>query len=485
MDTDDYDEVTLRSLEFVQPKGFGVIYLYTFDDGDMYVGQTTRRLSVRHKYHLKGHIRVDDKLRTHNYTLSILNVVPVEELNDAEIYYIRELNTFEDGLNNTTGGDNFSMSEETRQLISVQKKEYYKNHPEAVEEFNERIRKFWEDPARHEWFINLQNEFWANEENRNKQSEITTNYFANHPEDRKRVSEFFKVFYSDPHNIELMTKRSTDLWKDEEYRRKTLAAQQKYRDEHPEWAENHSRKLKELYRNNPELRKKMSEMQKNLWADDEYRKRMSEARKRIWDTNPSLKKRRSALTKEQMSESSMREKVSNSLKEYHKNHPEAGNVCSARLKKFYQDNPQAREKLSVNSKKNWQDPQFREKLTESRREYWSKDESKQRMSEIKKQYFEEHPEASAAHSKKMKDYYDKHPEKRLEASAKSKEVHKNNPHIRYAKSRKIRNVDTGEVFLSIADAARSCGCNYGTNINKCLKGLRHTAFGYHWEYADE
>ena len=47
MDPDDYDDVTLESLNYVQPKGYGVIYLYTFDEGELYVGQTTRTLNHR------------------------------------------------------------------------------------------------------------------------------------------------------------------------------------------------------------------------------------------------------------------------------------------------------------------------------------------------------------------------------------------------------------------------------------------------------
>ena len=85
----------------------------------------------------------------------------------------------------------------------------------------------------------------------------------------------------------------------------------------------------------------------------------------------------------------------------------------------------------------------------------------------------------------MIEFYDNHPEKRAEASERSKQAYENNPNLRYVRSRKIRNVDTGEIFLSIMDAARSCGANYGNNIGKCLRGQRPTAFGYHWEYVDE
>ena len=314
MDPDDYDDVTLESLNYVQPKGYGVIYLYTFDDGELYVGQTTRTLNHRHKQHLKGHIRVDYKMRSHDYSLSILAVVPKEELNDAEIHFIKELNTFEDGLNNTTGGNNFVMSEEIRQLMSEQKTAYLDEHPEAIEAFNERMRKFWEDPARHEWFSQLQKEFWSNEENRIRQSKTTSNYFATHPEDRERVSEFFKLFYSDPKNLDDMSRRSLELWNDQEYRKKTLEAQRKYREEHPELPKLYSERVKDYYRRNPDARKNLSEKQKKRWNDPEYKKKMSEVSRKRFEEDPSQRARMSERMTEHFSDLSEREKVSEKLK---------------------------------------------------------------------------------------------------------------------------------------------------------------------------
>lgn len=48
MEPDDYDQITRDSLGYVQPKGFGLIYLYTFEDGSLYVGQTKRTMLKRH-----------------------------------------------------------------------------------------------------------------------------------------------------------------------------------------------------------------------------------------------------------------------------------------------------------------------------------------------------------------------------------------------------------------------------------------------------
>ena len=45
-------------------------------------------------------------------------------------------------------------------------------------------------------------------------------------------------------------------------------------------------------------------------------------------------------------------------------------------------------------------------------------------------------------------------------------------------------VETNEVFASIADASVATGAAK-PNICKCCKGIRKTAAGYHWKYAEE
>lgn len=41
------------------------------------------------------------------------------------------------------------------------------------------------------------------------------------------------------------------------------------------------------------------------------------------------------------------------------------------------------------------------------------------------------------------------------------------------------------VYNSLIEAASSIGLNRTTGICSCCKKLRHTAYGYRWEYADE
>lgn len=50
--------------------------------------------------------------------------------------------------------------------------------------------------------------------------------------------------------------------------------------------------------------------------------------------------------------------------------------------------------------------------------------------------------------------------------------------------KKVICVETGEVFDSIADAARAKGIKYKTNISGVAKGKYETCGGYHWKYYE-
>ena len=94
----------------------GIIYLYIFDNGKTYVGQTTQELKKRHKGHLSDRQPVDDALRKHAYELKILEIVPKSELDDKEREYIKKYNSMKpNGYNLDSGGKvNREPTEETR-----------------------------------------------------------------------------------------------------------------------------------------------------------------------------------------------------------------------------------------------------------------------------------------------------------------------------------------------------------------------------------
>ena len=55
---------------------------------------------------------------------------------------------------------------------------------------------------------------------------------------------------------------------------------------------------------------------------------------------------------------------------------------------------------------------------------------------------------------------------------------------RLARSKPVRCVETGRLYLRIADAAEAVGLKSGTSISKALSDVKKTAGGFHWEYVD-
>lgn len=48
----------------------------------------------------------------------------------------------------------------------------------------------------------------------------------------------------------------------------------------------------------------------------------------------------------------------------------------------------------------------------------------------------------------------------------------------------VLNIDTGQIFDSLSEAAKSCGLLQGDTISLCCQGKQKTAGGYHWKYVD-
>ena len=53
------------------------------------------------------------------------------------------------------------------------------------------------------------------------------------------------------------------------------------------------------------------------------------------------------------------------------------------------------------------------------------------------------------------------------------------------RARPILQVETGTVFQSINDAAKSVGAKRENHIGSCCNGRSRTAYGYHWRYAQD
>ena len=87
------------------------------------------------------------------------------------------------------------------------------------------------------------------------------------------------------------------------------------------------------------------------------------------------------------------------MKKYYEDNPEARKKNSEAVKKYYEDNPEAKEQISKKSTKQWENP-----------------EARKQMSKIKKKYYEDNTEAIQKNREALKKYYENNPEARQKLS---------------------------------------------------------------------
>lgn len=117
-------------------------------NGKSYVGQTTRKLSVRWVEHCKGNgcgIKLQKAIRKYgkeSFNVSVLEVCStVEALNIAEAKWIKELDTIKRGYNLNSGGLNSIPSDETRKKMSDAQKLIQARNKEKT---SIRMKKLWQ-----------------------------------------------------------------------------------------------------------------------------------------------------------------------------------------------------------------------------------------------------------------------------------------------------------------------------------------------------
>ena len=106
----------------------GIIYVAENTvNGKRYVGQTIRKFEERQAEHKKDSERIDLKfyraIRKYgwdnfNWAVIVEGVENIVSLNRLEQYWIKELDTFKNGYNSTTGGEGYILSAETKKKIS-------------------------------------------------------------------------------------------------------------------------------------------------------------------------------------------------------------------------------------------------------------------------------------------------------------------------------------------------------------------------------
>ena len=110
----------------------GIIYVAENTvNGKRYVGQTIRKFEYRQAQHKKDSKRLDLKfyraIRKYgwdnfNWAVIVEGVEDIDSLNRLEQYWIKELDTFKNGYNSTTGGEGYIVSAETKKKISESRK---------------------------------------------------------------------------------------------------------------------------------------------------------------------------------------------------------------------------------------------------------------------------------------------------------------------------------------------------------------------------
>lgn len=113
------------------------IYKITSPSGRVYVGQTVN-LDDRRKdyvaYNCKAQRLLYNSLKKHSFEQHLFEIViegefSIYELNELEIKYVKEFNSFrgwsEKGMNLTTGGDRCERCEESKKMISVSLRKFH------------------------------------------------------------------------------------------------------------------------------------------------------------------------------------------------------------------------------------------------------------------------------------------------------------------------------------------------------------------------
>ncbi|WMU08192.1 putative intron-associated endonuclease 1 [Clostridium phage vB_CtyS-FA70] len=127
----------------------GIIYVAENTvNGKRYVGQTIRKFEERQAHHKKDSEVCDFKfyraIRKYgwdnfNWAVIVEGVESVESLNSLEQYWIKELDTFKNGYNSTTGGEGCIVSAETKKKMSESRKGKHLSE-ETKKKLSERLK---------------------------------------------------------------------------------------------------------------------------------------------------------------------------------------------------------------------------------------------------------------------------------------------------------------------------------------------------------
>ena len=169
-----------------------------------------------------------------------------------------------------------------------------------------------------------------------------------------------------------------------------------------------------------------------VFTEDDKQK-ISEKIKKYYEENPEARKEMSErLTKYFEDNPEARKEMSERMKKHYEENPEAGKKHGEKLKKHFEDNPEARKEHGERIKKHYEEnPEARKEQSERiKKHYEENPDAGKENSERLKKYHEENPEAGKEMSEVMKKYYEENPEAGKEHSVKLKKYFEDNPEIK-------------------------------------------------------
>lgn len=218
-----------------------------------YVGQTCDPVK-RHNDFLNlnvtySGVRIENARRKYgpeNFGYEVLEEITCDtdeelaaRLNEREIFWIAEYDSFNNGYNNSIGGggaSGYKHTEEYKQWQSEQSKLLnsdpeikqrqkegmyaYFNSPGAREKRSAELLKRYEDPAEREKLSIAQKQSYAADPSRAKSRNAHLSATCSTPEGRKRMGDTSRNAWKSPEYREKYSKSKKVLWATEEYRAK-------------------------------------------------------------------------------------------------------------------------------------------------------------------------------------------------------------------------------------------------------------------------
>lgn len=153
----------------------------------------------------------------------------------------------------------------------------------------------------------------------------------------------------------------------------------------------------------------------------------SERQLKYYEENPEEREKMKIISQTFWNKPESKEKM-REIRLISHNRPEVRQHMSEGVKKYYAENPEAIQQMSEQQKKRMENPVARQKISEGLKTYYEENpEAIQKNSEALKKYNKEHPEAGKEHGERLKKHYEENPEARQQMSETKKTYYEENP----------------------------------------------------------